>query len=144
MTNKYNTVSVPIAERLHEAGIKLKTAFFYDTDGDLWVEDNDPNDTTEDDLAFIRLADRLIEYTTYSTTRFPAPTFQDIWNALPKDITIDSDIYYLYINKEDDYIGYYNSILRKEYIAVKIKDGLVEAAAELLLHLKEKGIWHIK
>lgn len=140
MTNKYKTVSFETAQKLHEAGIKLKTAFFYDTDGDLWVEDNDPNDTTEDDLAFIRLADRLIEYTTYSTTRFPAPTFQDIWNALPKDITIDSDIYYLYINKEDDYIGYYNSILRKDYIAIKIKDGLTEATAEMLLLLKKHNL----
>ena len=91
-------------------------------------------------MAFIRLADRLIEYTTYSTTRFPAPTFQDIWNALPKDITIDSDIYYLYINKEDDYIGYYNSILRKDYIAIKIKDGLTEATAEMLLMLKHENL----
>ena len=140
MTNKYKTVSFETAQKLHEAGIKLKTAFFYDTDGDLWVEDNDPNDTTEDDLAFIRLADRLIEYTTYSTTRFPAPTFDDIWNALPKDITIDSDIYHLYINKEDDYIGYYNSILRKDYIAIKIKDGLTEATAEMLLMLKHENL----
>ena len=92
-------------------------------------------------MAFIRLADRLIEYTTYSTTRFPAPTFQDIWNALPKDITIDSDIYYLYINKEDDYIGY-NSVcdLRKDYIAIKIKDGLTEATAEMLLLLKKHNL----
>ncbi len=137
MTNKYKTVSFETAQKLHEAGIKLKTAFFYDTDGDLWVEDNDPNDTTEDDLAFIRLADRLIEYTTYSTTRFPAPTFDDIWDALPKYIQVNGREAGLYFRMDYDrqVIGYENT-----HYYFHALDGLTQAAAEMLLMLKHENL----
>lgn len=77
----------------------------------------------------------------------PAPTLQELLDVLPKDmVKIGTGVrYYLVVSYEDDCIKYYNSFYDTEYIGVKIKDGnLTEAAAEMLLHLKEKGIWHIK
>ncbi len=141
MTTKYNTISFETAQRLHDVGVKLKTAFFYFHEGEDLLTKID----TELDDKYLSVMDGKIYKIQkgYMGLVF-APTFMELWDALPKDITIDGNICYLYINYEDGYIEYYNSILRKEYIAVKIKDGLVEAAAELLLHLKEKGIWHIK
>jgi len=135
--NKYKTVSSKTAQRLHEAGVKLKTAFFYFHEGEDLLTKID----TELDGKYLS----VMNGKTYKIQKgymglVFAPTFMDLCDALPRDITIDGNVYYLYINYEDDYIEYYNSFLREECIAVKIKDSLTEAAAEMLLLLKKQGL----
>lgn len=128
-----SVVSFETAKELNNAGFIFDTAFCYSLSGELHLHLFDAD--TGGWFSTIQGGEA-----SYENGRIPAPTFTELWDALPKDVTVNGNIYYLYVNTEDDYIEYYNSVLRKECISVKIKDGLTEAAAELLLILKAKGL----
>jgi hypothetical protein len=146
-TNKYGVVSFETAQRLREAGVRVKTAFCYDTDGELWVQDNDPNDSTEDDLGIICLSDRNTKYAINWNT-LPAPAFEDILKILPKSVEYEGDQYALTFDFANGWVNYYIGCYDcpllvgegQEWIYADIAGGMAEGAAELLLLLKKHNL----
>lgn len=132
MTTKYNTVSFETAQRLHDAGVRLQTAFHYDSKGEICEM------LSTGEMFYLGIGKWSIA-SLNGETYIPSPTFQELWDALPKEIALSYGNFLLSITPlQDIYSIGYGSLF-----AITI-NGLTEAAAELLLLLKEKGIWHIK
>lgn len=127
MGNKYNVVSYRTAKRLYEAGVKLDTDFVY-KDGYLLVGRKSIYfDISMGFLKWFKKEDALA-----------APTFIELWDALPKYIIINGkecEIYHT-MDYDREIIGYRNSGYYMHGL-----QGLTEAAAELLLLLKAKNFF---
>lgn len=66
----------------------------------------------------------------------PAPTFDEIWELLPKNISGYR------LTMDDEYICYRNVFELNPLNSIPIKENIAEAAAQLLLWCKENG--HLK
>jgi len=78
----------------------------------------------------------------------PAPTFEELWDILPKVVNYEGWDYRLQISpyREEYFIEFFREdethslVIDGECICGEIKNGLAEAAAELLLLIKNHGL----
>lgn len=126
MVNNYNVVSYRTAKRLHEAGVKLDTDFVY-KDGYLLVGRKSIYfDVSRGFLKWFKKEDAL-----------PAPTFSELWDALPFTIESKNSVFNkAVLAKTHSFVAYRNA--ERIYTHTCGNGNLAEAAAEMLLHLKEK------
>ena len=125
-----NVVSFDTAQRLKEAGFKIQTQFYFINNGKTLIYENS-------DGILIHIEGEYDPFYTLED-KIPAPTFQELWDALPKYIVINQKEYSLTLtpNYDRQWIGYNANL----HVFILYDDSIAEATAQLLLMLKQQQL----
>lgn len=130
MTPQKNIVSFNTAKSLKEAGFKIQTQFYFINNGSTLIYENSDGILIHTDG----------EYDPFYTLedKIPAPTFTELWDALPKYIAIGGAEFSLSLtpNYDRQRIGYNANL----HVFILYDDSIAEATAQLLLMLKQQQL----